>query len=505
MFYKQMNIANNNKCIYIIFFLIYINVNYSQNVESKKFYFQTGELSSEGNLKNGKPDGKWTNYYKNSKKKSIGFWKEALLDSTWLFYDSSGIITLKEEYKNNKKHGIIINYDSTGRIVKKTFYKNGNKEGKEVEYFKGSNKILKENNYENNIKDGTCYNYDSLGNIISILNYDMGIINKKEEINRLDSEGKKHGIWKVHYVNNKTKIEETFFHGQKEGFKKVYDKKGKIKEIIKYKDGIENNIEITKGIKISQIKIKNGYILGVLKNDKKQGLFKVFDSTGKQINFNYFINDTLIYEGNFDKSNNKKGSWVFYWPNGEIKEKGVFFKNNKSEEWKYYFENGVLQQQGKFLKNKPNGVWQWWYINGKIRRQEEYINGKENGLIIEYDTNGVVITKGEYFYGEREGNWEYKINDFKEKGKYIGGMKIGLWKSTYTTTNKTKFKGEFINDIPIGKHVSYYSNGLKKEEGKYKNGEKNGEWNIYNKKGELIVTYLYKNGNEFKRDGVKIK
>ena len=50
-------------------------------------------------------------------------------------------------------------------------------------YFKGSNKILKENNYKNNIKNGTCYNYDSLGNIISILNYDMGIINKKEEIN----------------------------------------------------------------------------------------------------------------------------------------------------------------------------------------------------------------------------------------------------------------------------------------------------------------------------------
>ena len=500
-----MNIASNNKCIYIIFFLLYINVNYSQILESKKFYFRSGELSSEGILKDGKPDGKWINYYKNSKKKSLGYWKEALLDSTWLFYDSLGTITLKEEYKNNKKHGIIINYDNIGIIVKKTFYKNGNKEGKEVMYFEGSNKILKENNYKNNMKNGICYNYDSLENIISILDYDMGIINKKEEINRLDSEGEKHGVWKFFYDNNKTKIEEIFFHGQKDGFTKVYDKKGKIEEIKNYKNGVENNIEISKGIKTSQINIKNGYMLGVLKNDKKQGLFKVFDSTGNQIKFNYFKNDTLIYDGNFDKSNYKKGSWTFYWPNGKIKEKGVFLKNNKSEEWKYYFENGVLQQKGKFLKNKPNGVWQWWYINGQIRRQEEYINGKENGLIIEYDTNGVVITKGEYFYGEREGNWEYKINDFKEKGKYIGGMKIGLWKSIYTTTNKTKFKGEFINDIPIGKHVNYYSNGLKKEEGKYKNGEKNGEWNIYNKNGELVVTYLYKNGNEFKRDGVKIK
>ena len=355
MFYKHMNIDNNNKCIYLIFFLMYINVNYSQTLKSKKFYFPTGELSSEGNLKNGKPDGKWINYYKNSKKKSIGFWKETLLDSTWLFYDSSGIITLKEEYKNNKKHGVIINFDNTGRIVKETFYKNGNKEGKEVKYFKGSNKISKVNIYKNNIKDGTCYNYDSLGNIISILNYDMGIINKKEEINRMDSDGKKHGVWKVHYDNNKIKIEETFFHGKKEGFKKVYDKKGKIEEIKNYKNGIENNLEITKGIKTSQIKIKDGYILGVLKNDKKQGLFKVFDSTGKQNKFNYFKNDTLIYEGNFDKSNNKKGSWVFYWPNGKIKERGDFLKNNKSEEWKYYFENGVLQQKGNFLKNKPNG------------------------------------------------------------------------------------------------------------------------------------------------------
>ena len=78
-------------------------------------------------------------------------------------------------------------------------------------------------------------------------------------------------------------------------------------------------------------------------------------------------------------------------------------------------------------------------------------------------------------------------------------------KITYKALGNEGYIVITVNDIPIGKHVSYYSNGLKKEEGKYKNGEKNGEWNIYNKKGELIITYLYKNGDEFKRDGVKIK
>ena len=502
MFYKHINIPNNNKCLYIIFFLLYINVNYSQK---KRFHFKTGELSSEGNLKNNKPDGKWVNYYKNTKIKSLGFWKDALLDSTWMFYDSNGILILKENYKKNKKEGVIISYDSTGNMIKKNYYKNGIKEGKEIIYFKGTNKIEKENNYNKNQKNGTCLKYDTLGNIISILDFNMGIINKKEEINRLDNEGKKHGVWKMFYENRKIKIEENFFHGQKDGFKKVYDKKGRIDEIKNYKKGIENNIEISNGVKTSLINIKKGYMLGVLKKGKKQGLFKVFDTTGNQIKINYFKSDTLIYEGEYDQLNNKDGSWIYYWPNGKIMKKGRYSKNNKNGEWNYYFENGILQQKGSFSKNKPNGNWQWWYINGKKRRQEEYINGKENGLIIEYDTNGLVITKGEYFYGEREGDWEYKINDFKEKGKYIGGMKTGLWKTTYTSTNKTKFKGEYINDIPIGKHISYYSNGVKKEEGKYKNGEKNGEWNIYNKKGELIITYLYKNGDEFKRDGVKIK
>ena len=36
-------------------------------------------------------------------------------------------------------------------------------------------------------------------------------------------------------------------------------------------------------------------------------------------------------------------------------------------------------------------------------------------------------------------------------------------------------------------------------------GEKEGEWKKYNLDGGLIVTYLYKRGEEIKRDGYKIK
>jgi len=191
--------------------------------------------------------------------------------------------------------------------------------------------------------------------------------------------------------------------------------------------------------------------------------------------------------------------------NGNIKKTGIYILNEKNKEWKYFYEDGSIQQKGNFVKNKPHGTWEWWYESGQKRRTENYENGKEKGFVFEYDTTGKVIVKGEFFYGLREGVWSYEINDYQEKGSYIGGMKTGKWKKTYISTNKDKFKGEYLNDIPIGKHIYYYPNGQIKTEGKYKNGEKEGEWIYYNELGDIIITYLYKDGREFKRDGVKVK
>ena len=58
--------------------------------------------------------------------------------------------------------------------------------------------------------------------------------------------------------------------------------------------------------------------------------------------------------------------------------------------------------------------------------------------------------------------------------------------------NQIKFQGEYINDVPIGKHIYYFPNGEIKEVGKYKDGEKRRRMEALNNKGDLIVTYLYK-------------
>ena len=71
--------------------------------------------------------------------------------------------------------------------------------------FKNQKKIRFENNYSNNLKHDLNKEYDSIGNIISLIYYDMGMVTKREDINRFDRELKKHGVWKTFYKNGNLK------------------------------------------------------------------------------------------------------------------------------------------------------------------------------------------------------------------------------------------------------------------------------------------------------------
>ena len=53
------------------------------SLEPATYYFENGQVSSEGYLRNGNPDGYWKSYHRNGKIKSEGNRKEYLLDGIW--------------------------------------------------------------------------------------------------------------------------------------------------------------------------------------------------------------------------------------------------------------------------------------------------------------------------------------------------------------------------------------------------------------------------------------
>ena len=67
-----------------------------------KFFYPSGQVSSEGNMVDGKPDGYWKTYYVSGVLKSEGNRKNNLLDSVWVFYSLSADTLKKINYLYGK-------------------------------------------------------------------------------------------------------------------------------------------------------------------------------------------------------------------------------------------------------------------------------------------------------------------------------------------------------------------------------------------------------------------
>ena len=66
---------------------------------------------------------------------------------------------------------------------------------------------------------------------------------------------------------------------------------------------------------------------------------------------------------------------VYYYTNGNIKEKGKWKDGKQDGEWSYYDENGNIKQTGNWKDGIKEGEWVY-YVDGKILDQLTYSNGE---------------------------------------------------------------------------------------------------------------------------------
>ena len=78
--------------------------------EYQTYTYPSGQISSEGTLRDGKPDGLWKTYYESGQLKSVGKRTDFLLDSTWVFFSETGDTTLIVNYANDLKNGLRITF-----------------------------------------------------------------------------------------------------------------------------------------------------------------------------------------------------------------------------------------------------------------------------------------------------------------------------------------------------------------------------------------------------------
>jgi antitoxin component YwqK of YwqJK toxin-antitoxin module len=473
------------------------------------FHYSNGEKSSEGNFLNGKPEGYWKNYYETGVLKSEGNRTNHELDSIWIFYYPNGLLKEKVSYLNSKRNGATLIYSEEGFLLEKRFLKNDTIQGFSYSYFNDLTRVEYERPYQDGMLEGRGFQFARDGRIIGLIKYEKGVFKSVQKINSYNSKNKKVGLWITYYEDIKTRkaklLEGRYKNDLKNGYFREYDKKGVQLSTTKYVNGqvVENAEELMSVDLIREyypdasVKWEKTY-LGTLSH----GIWKEYDTAGIVISTVIYNLGIKLGEGIMDSEGIKQGSWKEYYKDGNLRAEGDYNDGSRIGAWKFFHPNGKLEQKGKYRKGgKANGLWVWYYDNSAVRREENYINGKEDGELIEYDLEGNIISQGEYIEGLKEGEWTINTGDYIEKGNYIEGMMHGLWEGTYKSTDKTAFKGEYLEDEPNDKHTYYYPSGRKMLEGKYQMGLKVGDWKRYDENGVLRLTIEYKNGVAKKLSG----
>lgn len=505
----------------ITLLVFFCNESFSQQKDGDgftRFYYQSGNLSSEGFIENGKANGYWKNYYENGTLKSEGNRVNFLLDSTWIFYNIDGNISKKINYREDKKNGYSYTYsfyydkDSIKHYYlksKELFYLD-KKEGLSY-FFDSANILINSINYKNDKRHGYAKTYNKDSIVIVLRTYFNGYQLNLQKINRYNNDKLKQGLWIDFHQNGNKHRERYYSNDSLHGSYKEYDLSEKlIKEITYVKGSVyippeKEAIKLKSELRTEYFENGNIKYEGAFLNNNSVGIHKEYNENGQiTISKEYSQTGKLLGQGFFDKNGLKTGKWKLYdsiynyfFAEGEY-EKGL-----KEGLWKYYFPNLQLEQEGYFTADNPDREWIWYYSDGKIRKEENYLNGKLEGHYKEYDKNGNIIAEGEYFDNERNGEWNLTIGITKQKGKYEYGELNGKWEMHYLNKNKY-FEGNFRNGDPIGRQYWFYPDGNIFISGEYRAGKKHGEWKVFNLDNSISKTYVYKNGNIIKIDGEKI-
>jgi antitoxin component YwqK of YwqJK toxin-antitoxin module len=474
----------------------------------QKYYYDNGKISSEGFIRNGKPDGYWKTYSKTGVLKSEGNRKNFELDSLWKFYNEQGKIAFEFNYLEGKKNGLKNTYNTKeGYLIQSENYINDIKEKNTFVFYKDG-KIKQTIPFVAGKEEGIGYEYSADSTIITITQYKMGFVEKEERINRKDDKGLKQGMWKTFYTSGVVKNEINFTDDKMNGYLKEYSTNGSLLNTTKYVNGViqKNAPELAK-LDVKNAYYNNGALkyTATYKDGVEEGIQREFSPEGTIIGAKIFSEGLLIGEGILDTAGQKQGPWKEYHLTGELKSEGAYLNGKRIGEWIFYYPNKNIEQTGKYdKKGLAQGPWKWYYEDGKILREENYRNDLQDGVMTEYSEDGKIITKGEYIDGLKEGAWILELPDYREEGSYQAGKRTGEWKHYYTSNNRLRFTGKFIDGIPDGMQIFYYPNGREKQTGKYVGGLKEGYWNFYDEDGFLFLTILFKNDIEIKFDGIKV-
>lgn len=201
------------------------------------------------------------------------------------------------------------------------------------------------------------------------------------EINQMDAQGKRHGIWKKTYEGtSQLRYEGNFEHGKEIGEFKFYceDCKGQ-PTVIKNFTG-KDNIADVKYFTIKGKLVSEGKMAGK-------------DRIGEWV---YYHEDSKNIMTREQYANGKlQGKVITYYPNGKITQETTYKNGVKEDEDNYYSPEGVLLKKLLYKEDQLQGPALYYDAYGNVVIEGFYKDNKKHGLW-KYYKNGKVILEETY-------------------------------------------------------------------------------------------------------------
>ena len=324
-------------------------------------------------------------------------------------------------------------------------------------------------------RDGIVYEVNSTvpytGTSISYF-FDVNVINPQED-KRVDQrkvyrDGKLNGLTEGFYRSGQLKIRGNYIDNLKEGIWESFYDNGKKNEYLEYSN---NNLIIKKFLKNEEIVIDITNGNGTISNEYSTGQDYLIQNMGLEKILNYQKNylNSMYFLGGYPeleylqielKDWNLHGNLTSYYSNGEIHGKWSF-NNGSFTGLQEIFEKDKVILKFTTKNGNLDGSFERYYSSGEILFRRNYVNGQKEGEQKEFYINGQEERVSIY----KEGKLNSTVTEF---------WKSGIVRSIYN----------YRDDLEDGWYKIYETDGLLKEQGKYINGVRDGERQVFG--GEFL-------------------
>ncbi|MDC7993988.1 toxin-antitoxin system YwqK family antitoxin [Altibacter sp. HG106] len=203
----------------------------------------------------------------------------------------------------------------------------------------------------------------------------------QEDINQVDDQGRRHGVWKKYFDNSKQlRYEGTFEHGSEVGTFKFYCETCKEQPmVVKEFTGKDNLAKVTYFTENGK-KVSEGTMSGKLRTGEWVFYHKASEAImskehyregtlhGRKIT--YYPNGQVTEELSYEMGS-REGENLYYSPEGVLLKKLLYFQDELHGPATYYDANGNVVIDGHYKEGKKHGLWKY-YKNGEIELEERY-------------------------------------------------------------------------------------------------------------------------------------